>query len=57
MFCRASLLSLGILWLFLSTPLRSVLYGTVWGIALALILADSPVTTQAFKAGLLAAWS
>src|SRR5207237_1220788 len=39
--------------LFLSTPLRTVLYGTVWGIALALILADSPVTTQAFKAGFL----
>ena len=47
------LLSLGVLWLFLSTPLRTLLYGTVWGIALALILADSPVTTQAFKAGLL----
>jgi iron(III) transport system permease protein len=47
------LLGLGVLWLFLSTPLRTLLYGTVWGIALALILADSPVTTQAFKAGLL----
>jgi iron(III) transport system permease protein len=47
------LLSLGLLWLFLATPLRFFLYGTVWGIALALILADSPVTTQAFKAGLL----
>jgi iron(III) transport system permease protein len=47
------LLSLGILWLFLATPLRFFFYGTVWGIALALILADSPVTTQAFKAGLL----
>jgi iron(III) transport system permease protein len=47
------LLSLGVLWLFLSSPLRSVLYGTIWGIALALMLADSPVTTQAFKAGLL----
>jgi iron(III) transport system permease protein len=47
------LLSLGVLWLFLATPLRFVLYGTVWGIAFALILADSPVTTQAFKAGLL----
>jgi iron(III) transport system permease protein len=47
------LLSLGVLWLFLSTPLRWVLYGTVWGIALALILGDSPVTTQAFKAGFL----
>ena len=47
------LLSLGILWLFLATPLRFFFYGTVWGIALALILADSPVTTQAFKAGFL----
>jgi iron(III) transport system permease protein len=47
------LLSLGILWLFLATPLRFFLYGTVWGIAFALIVADSPVTTQAFKAGLL----
>lgn len=47
------LLSLGLLWLFLATPLRFFLYGTVWGIALALILSDSPVTTQAFKAGLL----
>ena len=47
------LLSLGLLWLFLATPLRFFLYGTVWGIAFALILADSPVTTQAFKAGLL----
>ena len=47
------LLGLGVLWLFLSTPLRFVLYGTVWGIAFALILGDSPVTTQAFKAGLL----
>jgi iron(III) transport system permease protein len=47
------LLGLGILWLFLSTPLRHVLYGTVWGIAFALILSDSPVTTQAFKAGFL----
>jgi iron(III) transport system permease protein len=47
------LLSLGILWLFLATPLRFWLYGTVWGIALALIIGDSPVTTQAFRAGFL----
>jgi len=47
------LLSLSVLWLLLATPLRFVLYGTVWGIAFALILADSPVTTQAFKAGFL----
>ena len=44
------LMSLGLLWIFLATPLRSVLYGTVWGIALAMIIKDSPVTTQAFKA-------
>jgi iron(III) transport system permease protein len=47
------LLGLGVLWLFLSTPLSHVLYGTVWGIAFALILADSPIATQAFKAGFL----
>ena len=47
------LLGLGVLWLVLATPLRYFLYGSVWGIAFALILADSPVTTQAFKAGLL----
>ena len=47
------LLGLGVLWLFLATPLRFLFYGTLWGIAFALILADAPVTTQAFKAGLL----
>jgi iron(III) transport system permease protein len=45
------LLSLGVLWLFSHTA--ALFSGSVWGIALALILADSPVTTQAFKAGLL----
>lgn len=47
------LMSLGLLWLFLATPLRSVLYGSVWGIALALTIKDSPVSTQAFKAAFL----
>jgi len=47
------LLGLGILWLFLATPLRFFFYGTVWGIAFALMLSDSPVTTQAFRAGFL----
>jgi iron(III) transport system permease protein len=47
------LMSLGLLWIFLATPLRVFLYGTVWGIALALIIGDSPVTTQAFKAAFL----
>ena len=47
------LMSLGILWIILASPLRTVLYGTVWGIALAMIIKDSPVTTQAFKAAFL----
>lgn len=45
------LLGLGILWIFLSTPLSAVLYGTIIGIALALTIQDSPVSTQAFKSG------
>ena len=47
------LMSLGLLWLFLATPLRTLLYGTVWGIALAMTIKDSPVTLQAFKAAFL----
>jgi len=47
------LMSLGLLWIFLATPLRTVLYGTVWGIALAMTIKDSPVSTQAFKAAFL----
>lgn len=47
------LMSLGLLWIFLATPLRSVLYGSVWGIALAMTIKDSPVSTQAFKAAFL----
>ena len=43
------LMSLGLLWVFLATPLRGFLYGTVWGIALALTIHDSPVSSQAFK--------
>ena len=43
------LMSLGLLWMFLATPLRSVLYGSVWGIALAMTIKESPVCTQAFK--------
>lgn len=47
------LMSLGLLWVFLATPLRSLLYGTVWGIAIALTIHDSPVSTQAFKSAFL----
>jgi iron(III) transport system permease protein len=47
------LMSLGLLWIFLATPLRGVLYGTVFGIAVALTIQDSPVSTQAFKSAFL----
>lgn len=47
------LMSLGLLWIFLATPLRGILYGSVWGIALAMTIKDSPVSTQAFKAAFL----
>jgi iron(III) transport system permease protein len=42
-------MSLGLLWVFLATPLRGVLYGTIWGIALALTIHQSPISSQAFK--------
>lgn len=47
------LMSLGLLWLFLGTPLRGILYGTLFGIVLAMVLRDSPLSTQFFKAGFL----
>jgi iron(III) transport system permease protein len=47
------LMSLGLLWLALSTPLRGVLYGSLLGIILAMVIKDSPLSTQFFKAGLM----
>jgi iron(III) transport system permease protein len=47
------LMSLGLLWIFLATPLRGVLYGTTFGIAVALTIQYSPVSTQAFKSAFL----
>jgi iron(III) transport system permease protein len=41
------------LWLSLGTPLRSILYGSLLNIALALALKDSPLSTQFFKASFL----
>lgn len=46
------LVSLGFLWAFLSTPLRTLLYGTMGGIVVALVIKDSPLSTQLFKAAL-----
>jgi len=47
------LMSLGFLWLFLATPLRTALYGTVAGMIVAFVVRGSPLSTQFFKAGLL----
>lgn len=47
------LMSLGLLWLFLSSPLKTLLYGSLLGIILAIIIRDSPVSTQLMKAALL----
>lgn len=47
------LLSLAMLWLILATPMRSVLYGSLTGIILAMVVKSSPVSTQMFKAAFL----
>jgi len=47
------LMSLALLWLFLATPLRSVLYGSVAGIAVAFVFRAAPLSTQFFKTSLL----
>jgi iron(III) transport system permease protein len=47
------LLSLSLLWLFLATPLRTVLYGSVVGLAVAFTLRAAPLSTQLFKTSLL----
>jgi iron(III) transport system permease protein len=45
------LMSLGLLWVFLSTPLRAGLYGTLPGIVVAFVIRSSPLSTQFFKTG------
>jgi iron(III) transport system permease protein len=47
------LMSLGLLWLFISSPARTLLYGSVLGLVLAIVIRDSPVSTQLMKAALL----
>ncbi len=47
------LMSLGLLWLFLGTPLRVILYGSLLGIVVAIVVKDSPLSTQFFKAACL----
>jgi iron(III) transport system permease protein len=47
------LMSLALLWLFLATPLRSVLYGSIGGIAVAFVFRAAPISTQFFKTSLM----
>lgn len=47
------LMSLALLWLFLATPLRSVLYGSVFGLAIAFVFRAAPLSTSLFKTSLM----
>jgi iron(III) transport system permease protein len=47
------LMSLGVLWLLLATPLRTLLYGSVAGIAVAFVFRAGPISSQTFKTSLL----
>jgi iron(III) transport system permease protein len=47
------LMSLALLWLFLATPLRSALYGSVVGLAVAFVFRAAPLSTQFFKTSLM----
>ena len=46
-------MSLGFLWLFLATPARAVLYGSLLGIIVAFVIRGAPLSTQFFKSSLL----
>ncbi|HEX6511355.1 MAG TPA: iron ABC transporter permease [Chloroflexota bacterium] len=47
------LLSLALLWLFLTTPLRAVLYGTLFGMAIAVVINSLPTGVQLAKSSLI----
>lgn len=47
------LLSLATLWLILATPLRTLLFGSISGIVLAMVIKSSPLSMQLFKASVL----
>src|SRR5207237_10920302 len=47
------LMSLALLWLFLATPLRSVLYGSVLGLAVVFVFRAATLTTYVFHASLM----
>ncbi len=47
------LLGLGLLWLYLGTPMRTVLYGSVAGLVIAIVINHMATGTQQMKAGLM----
>jgi iron(III) transport system permease protein len=47
------LLGLGLLWMYLGTPLRTVLYGNLLGLTIALVIGHMSTATQQMKAALL----
>jgi iron(III) transport system permease protein len=47
------LLGLGLLWFYLGTPLRTVLYGSVTGLILAIVINHMATGTQQMKAGIM----
>ncbi len=47
------LLSLATLWMILATPLKSVLFGSLGGIVLAMVIKSSPLSIQLFRAAFL----
>ncbi|MFP6735527.1 MAG: iron ABC transporter permease [Rhodospirillales bacterium] len=47
------LMGLALVWLFLATPLRTVLYGTIAGLVVAMVIKELPVAVQLLKGGFL----
>lgn len=47
------LLGLGLLWVYLGTPLRTVLYGNLFGLIIALVISHMATGTQQLKAAIL----
>jgi len=47
------LMGLALVWLFFATPLRIVLYGTISGLVVAMVIKEMPVAVQLLKGGFL----
>ena len=47
------LMGLALVWLYFATPLRIILYGTISGLVIAMLIKELPVGTQLLKAGYL----